>query len=447
MAGIGWRLERMLDRDSLGSTLGALLTGVAVTSGPWLLTSIVLVVLRLGAVGSSGVTDAERVITVVYATVIVLSAPIDIVLSRYASDRVYEQRRDRIAGPLRTTLAVSLVGFAVVGALAMRAIDARLGVAIPGILLAEVVGAQWLLLSAAGGLSSPAIILRAFAIGAPVSALGVLVLSHPQMLGSLGYLYGYGMGQVVTLGLLLVGTLGALPVEEDEDASMLPAFRAYWLLAAAALAFHAGLWVDKLVVFLLAGGTIASTYAAAAALAWLSVIPACAYLFVVIETVFHDRFRAYDEALHSGASLSELERHAADLCAEVGRTLRGTGAVQACVTLLCLACAPAISARVGGDASVLSWLLVGAALQVIGVSTMLMLYYLDLRREAFTVAATQLGANLAATLAIGAPSPWLGAGYAVGCGVTCAVALGLLVRQLRFLLTHTFQGQPYASED
>ena len=47
MAGIGWKLERMLERDTLGSTLQAYLTGVAVTSAPWLLTTAVLVTLRV----------------------------------------------------------------------------------------------------------------------------------------------------------------------------------------------------------------------------------------------------------------------------------------------------------------------------------------------------------------------------------------------------------------
>ena len=50
MAGIGWRLERLLERDSLGSATKAFLTGVVVTSGPWLLTTAVLVSMRLGAV-------------------------------------------------------------------------------------------------------------------------------------------------------------------------------------------------------------------------------------------------------------------------------------------------------------------------------------------------------------------------------------------------------------
>src|SRR5262245_38451326 len=133
MAGIGWRLERMLDRDSLGATLGAFLTGVAITSGPWLLTTFVLVALRLSSMGTGGLggSQAGRVITVVYAAVIVVSAPIDIVLSRYASDRVYEGKRERIAAPLRTLLAVCLILFTAVGACAMAMIRVPLEVAIP----------------------------------------------------------------------------------------------------------------------------------------------------------------------------------------------------------------------------------------------------------------------------------------------------------------------------
>ena len=55
MAGIGWKLERMLDKGTLSSTLQAYLTGVAVTSAPWLLTTAVLVTLRLLARGQVSV--------------------------------------------------------------------------------------------------------------------------------------------------------------------------------------------------------------------------------------------------------------------------------------------------------------------------------------------------------------------------------------------------------
>jgi uncharacterized membrane protein len=451
MAGIGWRLERLIDRDTLGGQLGAFLTGVAVTSGPWLLTTLVLVLMRISAVGAGveGISDVEQVITIVYATVIVLSAPIDIVVSRYSSDRVYELRRDQIATPLRWMITTSLLAFTAIGGVAMTLLGVPLSLAIPGTVLAAVVAGQWLLLSAAGGLSSPGIILRAFAVGAPVSVLAAGVLCRPEVLGPVGYLYGFGAGQLVTLGMLLWGTQRALPDEEDEGASILPAFAEYKLLAFAALAFHAGLWVDKLVVYLIGGGAFASVYAAAAAIAWLSVIPACAYLFVTIETVFHNRFRAYYAALHTGASLAELERLAAELRVEVARTLRGTATIQACVTLVCLPAAPVVVRALGlaGDGAMLRWLLIGAGLQVIAVSTTLLLYYFDFRREAFLAASTQLLTNLAITAAIGAPSVYAGVGYTVACGLTCAVSIGLLFRRMDGLLERTFQSQPYASED
>jgi uncharacterized membrane protein len=427
------------------------MTGVAVTSGPWLLTIIVLVLMRIGAVSSGvpGIGDTEQVITVVYAVVIVLSAPIDIVLSRYASDRVYEKRRDQIVAPLRRVLAGGLLAFFAAGAVAMYVLHPPLRLAIPGVVLASNVGGQWLLMSAAGGLSSPGTILRAFALGAPVSLLCALLLSRPDLLGSSGYLYGFGVGQVVTLTLLLHGTLRALPSEEAEDARILPAFGTYWILAVAALAFHAGIWIDKLVVYLLAGGHVAAIYAATAAVAWLSVVPACAYLFVTIETVFERRFRAYYSALHDGATLAELERLAQQLRVEVSRTLRGTAAVQVSVTLLCLLVAPAVAHRLAlaeTGASTLSWLLVGAAAQVVALAAILLLYYFDFRTEAVLAAVCQLVANGALTYVAGAPSGALGLGYAVASGLTCVASVTLLWRRLRNLLEATFQSQPYPSE-
>lgn len=427
-----------------------MITGVAVTSGPWLLTTALLVLMRVSAVaaGVTTVTAAERVITVVYAVVIVLSAPIDIVLTRFSADCVYERRRDRIAAPLCRVLAFGIAAFAGVGAAAMAICGAPLELALPGTILAAIVGAQWLLVSAAGGLSSPGIILRAFAVGAPASLL-VWVAMTPMSLGPAAYLYGFGVGQVVTLGFLLWGTLRALPSEEDDQASMVDAARMYWMMAAAAFAFNAGLWTDKLCVLVLEGGSVASQYAALAAVAWLSVIPACAYLFVHVETNFHRQFHGFYQSIHDGASLRELETRAASLHREVTRTLGGTAAVQATVTLVCLAVAPSVESWLGltGTSSgTIEWLFLGAGLQVVAVSATLLLYYFDFRREALIAALTQLGTNTGFTIALGVFNVGLGAGYAAACAVTSVVSMALLLSSMPGLLPRTFRSQLALSE-
>ena len=446
MAGIGWKLEAMLERDSLGSSVGVFLTGAAVTSGPWLLTTLVLVLMQISAVSSgAGLHDAQAVITLVYATVIVLGAPVDIVLSRYTADRVYERRPEQIVAPLRRTLAGCLVGFAAVGPVVMLVSGAPRALAVPGVALTVVVGAQWLLLSAAGGLSSPGIILRAFLVGSPASLIAALTLARPQLLGAPGYLYGFAAGQVVTLAMLLWGTLRALPAEEDEGARILPAFRDYWLLGVATLAFHASLWVDKLVVLAVRGGAAAATYATLAAVAWLSVVPACAYVFVTVETALYRRFEAFDVALHRGAPMARLEALAGDLRAEADRLLRGVIGVQGSVALIGLMVAPVVVAGLGlpGQAPCLRWLLVGASLQVLAVAATLLLHYFDFRSGALATALTQLIATAVLTLLIGAP----GIGYALGCALACAVAIALVRRRLGRLIQHTFLSQPYPAEE
>ena len=440
----------MLKRDSLGSAIGAYLTGVAVTSGPWLLTTLVLVLMRISAVRQSvpDIALVEHVITVVYATVLVFTAPIDIVLSRYASDRIYDGEPECIAAPLRRALAVILVLFGGLGFGAMLVIGVPFAFAAPGAGLAVIVAGQWVLLSAAGGLSSPGIILRAFAWGAPISILAAVGLANYSSFGAVGYLYGFAVGQVITLAMLLIGTMRALPAQEDESARIAPAIREYWLLAAAAIVFNAGIWIDKLVVYLMSDGDIASVYAAIAAVAWLSVIPACAYLFIQIETGFYSKFRHFYSILGSGASLSDLDSAADGIRGEAKRILRGTALVQTTISVFGLVLAPQIVQLLGLEAlgpRTFQLLVVGSALQVVSLAATVLLYYFDFRLEALLTAAALLVVNAGLTAMTVVDSEMLGIGYAIACAASCAVAIGFVHHRLRGLVAGTFQDQPFGA--
>ncbi|MES1158056.1 MAG: exopolysaccharide Pel transporter PelG, partial [Haliangium ochraceum] len=148
MAGIGWKLQRMIDRGSLAGTIGAYLTGVAVTSAPWLLTTAVLTSLRLVARRSG--TDfevIERFLTVVYAVTVVLSAPVHVVVSRYTADRLYDHHVEKIGAPLRRATALTLLMFAVTGIVVVALMRLPLSLAVVGAPLCAIVGAQWLMLS------------------------------------------------------------------------------------------------------------------------------------------------------------------------------------------------------------------------------------------------------------------------------------------------------------
>jgi uncharacterized membrane protein len=439
----------MIDHGSLTGAIGAYLTGVAVTSAPWLLTTTVLMSLRIVAreQGTDSFRSIEQMLTIIYALTVVLSAPVHVVVSRYTADRLYDNRLDRIAAPLRRALAATLIGFAVIGAALMVVLRVSLPMGIAGTLVTVIVGAQWLMLSVGGGMSSPMTVLRAFGLGAPLSLIAPMLIDRLFHLAAVGYLYGFGAGQLVTLVILLQGVARAIPPDSDESARLLPAFSEYKLLAISALAYYLSIWTDKLVVYVVMGKLAAALYAAVSALAWFSVIPAFAWIYVQIETGFYRKFRAFYDDLEGGAPLRQLRAAAAAVATETVRILRGAGLVQATVTAIALAGAPFLMKIAGlSQVAVLPFRLavIGAALQVITLLEILVLYYFDLRRDALLISVGLFLSEATLTLACWALRLPPAVGYAGACGLTCLAGLLLVRLRLGNLLVDTFQSQPFA---
>jgi polysaccharide biosynthesis protein PelG len=449
VAGIGWKLQRMIDRGSLAGTVGAYLTGVAITSAPWLLTTAVLTSLRVTARHHGGNFSAvEQLLTVIYALTVVLSAPVHVVVSRYTADRLYDHHVEKIAAPLRRALALTVAGFAGVGLLVVLLMRLTLSLAIVGAPLTAVIGAQWLMLSVGGGMSSPGVVLRAFGAGAPLSMAAALALDYGAHLGAAGYLYGFAAGQLATLAILIRGVARAIPGEADETARLAPAFREYRLLAASAFVYYLSIWADKVVVYLVTGRTAAAQYAAVAALAWFSVIPAFAWIYVQIETAFYQRFRAFYGDLERGAPLRQLRAAAGAIADEAARILRGAAIVQTAASGVALAGAPYVIRMAGlsPDALVPFRLaVVGAALQVVTLLEVLLLYYFDLRRDALLISLALLGSEVVLVFAAHLASWPPGLGYAAACALACTAGLILVRRRLATLLVDTFQSQPFGA--
>jgi uncharacterized membrane protein len=448
MAGIGWKLQKMIDRGSFAGTMGAYLTGVAVTSAPWLLTSAVLMSLRMAARAdaTSQFQTVERIVTLVYALTVILSAPVHVVVSRYTADRLYDRQLDRIAAPFWRALTWTLVGFFAVGAALMLVLGAPLKLAMVGTFLTVVVGAQWLLLSVGGGLTSPVVVLRAFCAGAPLSVIASLWLYRTLGMGAVGYLIGFAAGQATTMLLLLHGLSRVLPAETNEEARLRPAFGEYALLAVSSLVYYLAIWTDKAVLWMLAGRQEASLYSAVSAIAWFSVVPTFGWIYVQIETVFYRRFRAFYGGLGGGAPLALLREKAGLLTGEAMRILRGAALVQGSVLMLALAGADLLLGLFGlPHTSVGAFRLaaLGAALQLMSLLEILLLYYFDLRREALVVSLTLFGAEIVFMVAAHALRASPCAGYVAACASAAGVGLVLVRSRMATLVSDTFQTQPY----
>ena len=449
MAGIGWRLERLIHRGISGAA-AAYATGAAVMALPWVLTTAVLI--SLPAVIGRDRADLATggiVVNVAYAVALLVAGPVQIVVSRYAADRLYERHLWAIAAPFCRGLAATFVICVVAAGLTLLALDLPLRIVLWGAALSAAVGAQWTALSVGNGLCSPGLVLGAVGAGWALSFFLAALLVAVAGLGLPEYLFGLISGQTLTLVILLVGIFRALPDEADERARLLPAFRDYAALAGAGLAFNASLWVDKLIAWTLVGGEAAAFHAGASTIAWFSTIPCLAWIFVEVETTFHRRFQGFYLSLEEGASLMELRRGGRALVDEAARLLRGAASVQGGVTGFLLLAAEPLARWLGlPPGAILPYrlLLVAAGAQALGLLGLILLYYFDLRREA-CLAATGVFLGVAAfTVAASRSGLPPSVGTLLGCSLGAVLTWHRVFRGLRAVLKHTLLGQPFGAE-
>ena len=447
MAGIGWRLERLMHRGVSGAVT-AYATGAAVMALPWILTTAVLASLPmiLGQ-GKSAIDGAETVVNVAMAVALLVAGPIQIVLSRYAADRLYDGRVHAIEAPLCRGMAATFILCAIPALLVLLTLGLPIRSAVWGAALAAAVGAQWTALSVGNGLCSPALVLGAVCAGSVLSFGLAAFLVAVAGLGVPGYLLGLIMGQCLSLAMLLAGILRSLPLEAYDRARLLPSFRDYALLAGAGLAFNASLWVDKLIAWRLAGSEAAALHTSASTLAWFSAIPCLAWVFVEVETRFHRQFQAFYRELEGGASLPELGAGVRSLLDETSRLLRGAASVQLGVTAFLQLAADPLARWMGTRPEAVvpfRWLLVGAGAQSLGLLGLILLYYFDLRREACFAASGLLLAIASCTLLASGSNLPPSLGTALGCLLGAALVWQLVFRGVSAVLEHTLLGQPYA---
>jgi uncharacterized membrane protein len=245
---------------------------------------------------------------------------------------------------------------------------------------------------------------------------------------------------------MLATILRELPAASAEPVAMREAFVDYRRLALSAFLVQLAIWIDKVLTLAVRGAQAASELSTVAALAWFVVIPAFTWIYLQIETAFYRAFRRYYGAIEKGAALADLEAAAAGVRAETARLMRVAMTIQAAAFVLAGLGAPLVVDALGlppGSTLAVRLAIAAASLQVVSLLGVLLLYYLDLQREALAASCVQLGSiaiSTAIALSVDAP-PALGA--AIGSVAPAIVSLSLVWRAVGSLVPDTFQSQPY----
>ncbi len=456
MAGIGFELRKLLERDSLLGMLQAYAYAGIISSGPWILS--ILGILLIGVMSltivipSTLITQFQVSVTYLIACSLTLTGFAQLAFTRFCADRLFEKKAALILPNFR---GISLLITLLAGGLALPLLymgfrdssEYYRQLMLAGFVIMCNIWIATLFLSSMKQYKS---ILAMFALGYGVTIFLSLAL-RPMKLE--GLLTGFVIGHFVLLGGMILLIEHNFPSSEFLRFDFLKKNQVFISLAVVGLFYNLGLWLDKFMFWIHPSTSIpvigllraSPIYDIPVFLAYLSIIPGMAVFLVKMETDFVEYYDAFYEAVRGGGSLEELEQWRNDIVFTVRQGIYQIIKIQSISALLVLVVGRQLLHLLGISELYLPLLfvnLIAAALQVVFLGILNVFFYLDQRRMVLLLTACFcLGNGLFTGLSLYLGPGWFGDGYALSLLVTVALGFYLLNRKLDQLEYETFMFQ------
>ena len=457
MAGIGFELRKLLKKRSYSGLLQAYMYAGVISSGPWILSIVGILVIGIMSLGIvvPNVLITEFQVTVTYLILgsLVLTGFVQLSFTRFVADRLFAGDEDAVL-PNFNGLLVVVFAVAVAISLPLAALyfpDESVLYRCLLVMGLAVMSCIWVATIFLTGLKHYKAIIVIFAIG--YGATVILALGLRYWLNMEGLLLGFVLGHFV----LLMGMIWL--IYRSYRSSRFVAFdiwgkdQMYRSLMITGVLINFGVWVDKLmfwyypatgqpVIGILSASVI---YDFPIFLAYLSVIPGMAVFLVRIETDFVEYYGKFYDAVREGATLDYIERMRNHMVYYVQRGLLDIAKIQGITVMVVFVLGADLLNWLGISTLYLPLLyvdVVGAALQVIFLGIVNVLFYLDERKSALWLCAVLTLSNIlftALSLMLGAA--WFGYGFAGAMALTVIVGVTMLNRKLERLEYKTFMLQ------
>jgi uncharacterized membrane protein len=457
MAGIGFELRKLLKKQTYVGLLQAYAFAGIISSGPWVLSIIGIMIIGLLSIGvvspTSAIAQFQITITYLFLISLIFTGFVQLSFTRFVADRVFAKEEGAILPNFNGLILLAIGGCVVFGVPFVAFLFPQ---QTPLYRLLFVMGLAvmsciWIATVFLTGMKHYRAIVLIFFVGYATTT--VLALLLRRALGLEGLLLGFVLGHYVLLmGMMWLvyrnyGSDRFIAFDIWKPGAMLPS------LMVAGFGFNLGAWVDKLMFWYypytgqeVIGPLHSSViYDFPIFLSYLSVIPGMAVFLVRIETDFVEYYVKFYDAVRDGATLDHIERMRNHMVYYVQRGLFDIAKIQSIAVLVTLALGESLLNALGISTLYLPLLyidVVGAALQVVLLGILNVLFYLDQRRSVVVLTIMLPVTNMlftAVSLAMGAQ--WFGYGFAMAMLVTVLTGLWLLNRKLEVLEYETFMLQ------
>jgi len=458
MAGIGFELRKLLQHDSNIGTLQAYGYAGIISSGPWILSILgILILARLSLNDVSdpfAVTQFQVTVTYLIASSLMLSGFLQHAFTRYISDNLFAGKNDFV---FPNTIGAVCFMTAVSGLVALPIImflftDQPMSYGLLLLIAFVVLNNVWLLTNLLSGLKNYKSIVSLFALA---YALTVIIGYELRFSGINGLLSGFIIGHLVLMfGMVILIYLG-FPSRRLLTFSFLKSGKLFYSLMATGFLYNTAIWIDKIIFWyhpLTSQGIIGPlraslVYDLPIFLAYLAIIPGMAVFLIRMETDFVEHYERFYTAVREGENLWAIERARNDMVMSARQGIFDIVKIQGLAVLVIFATGQYILKALGISTLYLHLLyidLVATGLQVVLLGLINVFFYLDKRMRVLKLCGLFVILNAVGTLlSIQLGVFFFGYGFAVALLIVIILAMHWLSRDFARLEYETFMGGEY----
>ncbi|OQX74951.1 MAG: hypothetical protein B6D59_00735 [Campylobacteraceae bacterium 4484_4] len=459
MAGIGFELKRVLKKGTLGSMLHTYTLSAMLSSGPWVISMIVVMLIGMVSAAISGAGGSQSgqfqsIVTYVMmlASSLVFSSFFQLPFTRFVADRIFEKREDLILPNFFGLLTViSAVGILFAIPFSLWLFDSQSN------LFLVLFIATFLTLNSVWIANILATSLRFFRItifaylGSYLLVFVLALLLEPY--GKEGLLGAFLAGNLLLLFILVMAIIYHYPSPWLLRFDFFRKKGFYWYLGMASLFYNLGIWIDKLIFWYhpLTGFAVIDRLHASVVydlpifLAYLAIIPGMAVFFYRLEADFSEDYDNYYNLIRQEGTLGNIRRNRYRMIGTIRLALREILIIQGIFNLILFLFSGRIFEMLHLPQLYLPLFyidLVGTQLQLGFMSVLAILFYLDRQREAMVLSVLFFLMNAGGTLlSIQAGPYFFGYGFALSLLVVFLIGLYWLRYVMERLEYETFMLQ------
>jgi|SaaInlStandDraft_1057018.scaffolds.fasta_scaffold29122_2 polysaccharide biosynthesis protein PelG len=453
MAGIGFKIQKLLAEDTYWGVVKGYFFSAIVSSGPWLISIVCIGLLGLffqPLVGSENHQIFRSWVTYCYAASLVISGAMQVLMTRYLSDSIFSKEDDAVFASYICYSVPTFLVNALMGAAYLTYCGMNLSVIYGGALLYAIISQIWIAMIYLSAAKDFITIVLAYLIGGALSIGASTVLVAPY--GLSGLVYGYTMGQAALLAILTARIVLEFPKGRLMNFDCFRYLLKRPILLAIGFFYNGAIWVDKVIFWIFRGEEVhkglytSSFYETPIFLAFVTIVPTLSIFLVRVETSFYRSYRNYYSKVIEKYSLAEILNEKKKINASLRLSFYRLFVYQGGITLLCIVMAPKIVDWLSMETYQLALLriaILGSFLHALLMILMILILYFDWLGLALKTNVLFFFSNLFfTTFLIDKDLSFQGYGYFLSCLLTLCYAIWMFLRRWDQLEYITFTSQP-----